>query len=408
MDTSVLLCPGPLEPPSAVLESSSALGCMGVISVLLSGVENICREFSLPVCAEATAVPGVKLRLLSTTLNSSNGLSAKSLISIFTEMAEADRKPSEPLRKSSGFSTARTTLTERPTSRLLSIEREHEAHLTQAYDRLHLSDNAHELEVQTLKAQVAALRQDLAVTQSANARELSQLRSQLQGRVEAEQKLREAEVLSGNSQLREKQQLWAREADLAAELRRELLSLKAKRADETGRILGEQRRGTQELEVMRQQRLARLQHEVDRARAENARAAEQQQRLTALQRQEQQNQLSLLNTELAERESRARRLETDVQRLRLELQDVTEQGEQETQRLRHSLTELRHVAELQDRDLSSLEGSRQQARLDAREMSAEVRRLEQERKRLDSENHLLRSNSGKLGKIVYGRTRVTS
>lgn len=320
-------------------------------------------------------------------------------------MAGTERKPSEPLRKS-GSSTARTALTEIPSSRLISVEREHEASITQAYDRLHLSDSAHERETQTLKAQLAALRQDLANTLSRNSRDLSDLRNQLQARVEAEYKLREAEVLAGSSQLRESQQIWAKEADRAAELRRELLSLKAKRADETGRLQGAGRQSAQELESLRQHRLARLQHDIDRARAEKTRLLDQHERASALLRQEQQSSLSQLNAELAERESRVRRLETETEALNEELQKTTQRGEQELQSLEASLTKLRHLSELQDRDFADLEQSRRQARKDAREMSAAVRRLEQEMRSMDSENQLLRSSSGKLGKLVYGRTRA--
>jgi len=346
----------------------------------------------------------VALRLRSTTLNSSNGLSANSLISIFTEMTE--RKASEPLRKS-GSSTARTTLTERPTSRLVSVEREHEASITQAYDRLQLSENTHEREVQTLKAHLVVLRQDLATTLSTNVRDLSDLRTQLQARVEAEQKLREAEVLASSSLLRESQHSWAQEADRAAELRRELLSLKAKRADETGRLQGAQRKLAVELESTRQHHLARLQHDVDRARAEKTRLLDQQQRTSALLRQEQQSSLTQLNTQLAERESRVRRLEAETETLRNDLQKSTQRGEDEIEGLQASVGKLRHLAELQDRDFANLEQSRRQARNDAREMSAEVRRLEEEMKYMHSENHLLRSSSGKLGKLVYGRTKAT-
>ena len=90
------------------------------------------------------------------------------------------------------------------------------------------------------------------------------------------------------------------------------------------------------------------------------------------------------------------------------MQKTTYRGEQEIQSLEASLTKLRHLSELQDRDFADLEQSRRQARNDAREMSAAVRRLEQEMKSMDSENQLLRSSSGKLGKLVYGRTRATT
>lgn len=320
-------------------------------------------------------------------------------------MAEVERKASEPLRKS-GSSTARTALTDRPTSRLVSVEREHEASLVQAYDRLQLSENTHEREVQTLKAHLALLRQDLSATLSSNARDLSELRTQLQARVEAEQKLREAEVLGSSSLLRESQHTWANEADRAAELRRELLSLKAKRADETGRLQGAQRKLAQELESVRQQHLARLQHDVDRARAEKTRLLDQQERTSALLRQEQQSSLSQLNTQLAERECLVRRLEAETEALRDDLQKVMRRGEEEMEGLQASVGKLRRLAELQDRDFAELEQSRRQARNDAREMSTEVRKLEQEMKRMHSENQFLRSSSGKLGKLVYGRTKA--
>ena len=326
------------------------------------------------------------------------------------------RKATSPLKLGGGYSTARSTLADdlsfekdggsslRGSTRIIAdLEKQHEESLTRAYDRLQVTDDSHEREIHSLKAQVASFRQELAATSLGNAAELKDLRAQFQSRLESEARLRAAAVNSANEKLTGTQQVWASESDRSTELRHELLALKARNSEENAQIQSETRRLAQDLDYLKQQSVTKLQTEMDRGRLDKKRTEDELGRRTEILKQQLQTEVNEWQNRLAAKEAVVRNAEVEVSELRRQLQVKTEAGERDVRGLQETLKSLRTVVELQEADLTRLKQSREEARRNAKQMSSEVTRLEKEMKRVSSENQLLRSSSAKLGKLVYGK-----
>lgn len=288
-------------------------------------------------------------------------------------------------------------------SQLRALERRQESSLSYAVDRLRLSEDAHERDLEPLQSQADSLRQLLAVTTQSHSRDLQQLREQLQTRLEAESRARESTVRAAQSRLADLQRQWTAERDRAAQLRQELLELRLRNGSDIGRRQEEDRTLRTQLERLKVNVMGALHSDISAAQDGLVRTREEHtRRLTTLQT-AQQREISTLQEHVADSDARINRCEGEGIALRQELQRETETGERELVTMQSALRTVRSEAKSQAEELDRLGRARDSALGRARELSVEASRLKRQKRKFKASSEQLRSSSVKLERLVYGR-----
>ena len=288
-------------------------------------------------------------------------------------------------------------------SQLRALERRHETSLSLAVDRLRESEDTHERNLEPLQTQADSLRQLLEVTAQSHIRDLQQLRTQLQARLETESRAQESSLRAGQSRLTDGQRQWAAERDRAAQLRQELLELRLRNGSDIGRRQEEDRTLRMQLERLKLNVMGGLHSETSAAQSGLVQAREEQARRVSILHMTQQREISALQDRLVATDTLINHCEVEVTALQQELQREIETKEHQLNTLQSSLRTLRSEAKSQEDELSRLSRAKNSALERARELSVEASRLKRQRRKFKASSEQLRSSSVKLERLVYGR-----
>ena len=288
-------------------------------------------------------------------------------------------------------------------SQLRALERRQESSLSFAVDRLRLSEDTHERNLEPLQSQADSLRRLLEVTAQTHSRDLMQLREQMQARLETESRVQESTVRAGQARLAEVQRQWAAERDRVAQMRQELLELRLRNGSDIGRRQEEDRTLRTQLERLKLNVMGALHSEISAAQDGLVRTREEHTRRLALLQAAQQREINSVQDRAAVADAQMNRSELEGIALRQDLQRETESGERELVTLQGSLRTLRSEAKSQAEELDRLSRARDSALGRARDLSVEASRLKRQRRHFKASSQQLRSSSVKLERLVYGR-----
>lgn len=280
------------------------------------------------------------------------------------------------------------------------LESQHDQALTSAHDKLRIEQANHDKIVEALRNQVASLRQQLDLSEKVNQAELSKARDGAEDRLTRLLREKEERLTFVAAKANDLQRQLDGEIEKNSILRQEMLAMKLRQSEETGRLEAQVRALKQELEFLRNGSLAKAESEIHRLKSDSSRREEELQRVTSqLQTEAQSLQDQLL--------AQLRTKETAVQSLQAELRDfrASDLSRKATQDrdldvLQNTINSSKKVISLYELEIERLRQNREEAKRDAVKANKEAAVAEMETARLRAKNEQLESQIEKMQRLI--------
>lgn len=257
-----------------------------------------------------------------------------------------------------------------------------------------------------LRVQLQSLTQRLAALRLRQSRELHTVRTDLEASLYEVALESSSATRAAEDRLRSALRTYESESNTSAALLSQLLALKAQNGAEVRTLHQEIRFSQEKVDFLRLHAHEKLQNERNRLRRE----------VEILRTAKEQAYSSLLSQQLAEQHAFALRLQVSTVReeemdrqtsaLRSELRTTDLRGSQEVTSLSETLQSLQKLVQRQEGEGTKLAMLQTASLRNAHTLSRMVLKVGQKAELLKGENRMLRSKSARLGKLVYGKSRV--
>lgn len=272
--------------------------------------------------------------------------------------------------------------------------------LSSAHDKLRIEQVNHDKIVEALRNQVNSLRQQLDLSEKVNQAEVAKARDGAEDRLtrllrEKEDKLTFIATKSNDLQ----RQLDA-EIEKNSTLRQEILTMKLRHSEETGKLEGQIRALKQELEFLRNSSLAKAEGDLMRLKGDLTHKEAEMNRVSN----KMQEEAEALQRELL---GQVRAKDEAIHELQRELREVKalefnrkSYQERDLEVLQNTINSSKKVIGLYEVEIERLKNSRDEAKKDAVKANKEAAVAEMETARLRAKNEQLESQIEKMQRLI--------
>jgi len=257
-----------------------------------------------------------------------------------------------------------------------------------------------------LRVQLHSLTQRLAALRLRQSRELQTVKTDLEASLHEMALESSSATRAAEDRLRSALRTYESESSASAALLSQLLALRAQNGAEVRNLQREIRLDREEADFLRLHASEKLQNDRNRLRiqVQTLRNAKEQAYSTLISQQlaEEHDFTSLLQASTAHTEQ----LDRQTSALRSELSLTVLRGSQEVTSLSETLQSLQKLVHRQEGEGTQLAKLQSASLRNAHTLSRMVLKVGQKAELLKGENHLLRSKSARLGKLVYGKGRL--
>lgn len=280
------------------------------------------------------------------------------------------------------------------------LESQHDQALTSAHDKLRIEQVNHDKIVEALRNQVASLRQQLDLSEKVNQAELAKARDGAEDRLTRLLREKEERLTFVAAKASDLQRQLDAEIEKNSVLRQEMLSMKLRQSEETGKLEGQVRSLRQELEFLRNGSLAKAEIEIQRLKGDSSRREEEVQRLTSHLQSESQTLQEQLLAQLRSKESAFQSLQSELRDLRASDLSRKAASDRDLEVLQNTINSSRKVISLYELEIERLKQNREEAKRDAVKANKEAAVAEMETARLRAKNEQLESQIEKMQRLI--------
>ena len=283
---------------------------------------------------------------------------------------------------------------------LSELESQHEKAISSAHEKLRMEQVNHDKIVEALRNQVASLRQQLDLSEKVSQAELSKVRESTEDRLARSIREKEERLTFVAAKASDLQRQLDGEIEKNSLLRQEILSMKLKHSEETGRMEAQTRALKQEVDLLRNSSLPKAENELQRVRGESSRREEEIQMNIAHLRTEHEAAKEQMLAQLRGKDSIIQGLEAELNEVKSFGQSRKQAQERDMDMLQGTVNSSKKVISLYEQEIERLKQSRDEAKKEATRAIKEAAVSELETARLKAKNEQLESQIEKMQRLL--------